>query len=84
MTDIIYAAQYSDDIYESAYETLSLHKTRAGAEAAIEKDRAIRFGRADPSAPSDQELIDFGIDPETYWTQYAWQQYSIEELEIER
>jgi len=38
MTEI-YAAVYNDCIHESAFATLSLHKTEAGAELAIERHK---------------------------------------------
>ena len=36
---IIYSACYNDCIYESAFATLSLHKSKAGAELAIQKHK---------------------------------------------
>jgi len=35
----IYAAVYNDCIHESAFATISLHKTESGAELAIEKHK---------------------------------------------
>lgn len=37
---IVYAAQYNPCTHESAYGTISLHKTRAGAEKVIKRMRA--------------------------------------------
>ncbi len=39
-SDIIFAAEFNDCVYESAYGILSLHHTEAGAEAAIKKHKA--------------------------------------------
>lgn len=35
----IYAAEYNPIIFESSYGTISLHKTREGAEKAIEQHK---------------------------------------------
>ena len=41
MTETIYLAQYNPQIEESAYATLSIHRTEAGAEKAIALDKMI-------------------------------------------
>lgn len=35
----IWAFQYNDCYYESSYETMSLHKTKEGAEGAMDKHK---------------------------------------------
>lgn len=38
--DIVFAAEFNDCVYESAYGVLSLHRTEAGAKAAIKRHKA--------------------------------------------
>lgn len=40
MTDTVYAAEFNDCIYESAFCLVSLHKTETGANKAIKNKKA--------------------------------------------
>lgn len=74
----VYAAQYSDCIYESDFGTLSLHLTPEGANAAIKTDQATRFYMSDEEK---QELLRYGANIETFGQQ-KYQQYRVEEFEV--
>jgi len=76
----VFAAVYCDCIYESSYGTISLHKTREGAELAIENhkkelgishEEGVKF-MAEHSPSFD--MGEFKIHP--------WQDWAIEEYEI--
>lgn len=60
--DTVYIAMYNPMIYESSFGVISIHKTRKGAEMAIEFDREERRKEWLEMYPSkkEQEEYEFG------------------------
>jgi len=77
----VFAAVYCDCIYESAYGTLSLHKTREGAERAIENHKKeLRLRHEESVKHMAEHAPTFDMDE---FEIHSWQDWGIEEYEIE-
>lgn len=78
---IVYAAQYSECVYESAFATISIHKTRSGAENAIKLHKKTiydmykeNYAWQKENYPDEYNSTEFSIP--------SWEQWNIRELEI--
>lgn len=58
----IYQALYNPMVHESAYATLSIHKTREGAEKAIQEHKDIEKARFDVLHFDEEEGTGYGYD----------------------
>lgn len=81
---IIYSAAYCDCIYDSGYSSISLHKTREGAELAIENHK---LQEESDYIKNIMELIESGYYDKDYlnenpYIRQEWENYKIYEYEL--
>ena len=80
---IIYAAQHTDCIYESGYSIISLHRTQAGAQKALETHRHQQREHA-KRVLQHSELMDTpeGVDPVDRFLRFEdWKVVKLEVME---
>lgn len=73
--NIVYAFKYNDCIYESAPATMSLHRTRKGAEMAREFHKAEKMKEWEAIYPTEQDKKEFPFGEGESWR--------VEEIKIE-
>lgn len=76
---IVYAAQYSDCVYESDFATISLHFSEDGAYKATEKDKLVRFTLNDDE---QREILEMGGRLSAF-KQQSYQQYRVVQFEVQ-
>lgn len=76
--EIIFEALYNDCFYESSYATISIHKTREGAEKAIEEHKAAMKVEYEKEVALD---VADGLGGHSAFP-YEWQAWDIKETEL--
>jgi hypothetical protein len=72
MTETVYAFMYCDCVFESSFATISLHRSKEGAEKAMEAHRAKKKEWHDKMYADEDEDFKFG----------EFEDWTVEPLEI--